>query len=969
MKTTCFKPSFLLLLSVKVIIITLLCSNCQLHAASDTKDNLLAKGIVADLQVNDIPYDDGTGLILSWIPLPKEQRIIEYRVYRGISPDSLFHIASLEVDPILGVSSPKMFYSDRDFSDFVSIYSPGKLRREAQQANDSPLYRFMPRDINVYSNYLNHYTILGVIDKDDFYYRSRPIVKENATEDGEVERTVYAGLPLRSFEGMYSMLKSGKTYYYTVLAVNQQRKFLPYAPLVSGIPEPNKPAKPEKFEVVVLKDTGAIQFEWSNPAFADDLLYRNIYIVSSRDNEAMQEFLSAENSGLSVDTLSNPASLIYASPSSFPYPSTITGQVLVNNNGIEIVGDESFFSIDLEQASSYRFILSFTDYSGHETFSDIVAPRVLSSDDKPTIPPYKVIDKPDDKGDYNHLIFGKPLVFLTQASFSNRARTRMMINYDYNDNLDHRLLSAIFRFYDSQGNLIQVIDEFYLDKQLSLRIPNQQIVSNGLKVVITPDYSNHTDGEQHILTQTMRYNDEFGFIEFGELIVNEDTVSEFNYYLYKRSKAEADFRLARVISPFLRGFDDHIPYETSIFKGIDRVDLNTNLILLDNTVSVTYDQEAQSNVVTNIFGHEIENDLLFFEQKVAAYQEEISTADESEIAMLNYYIEYYQSRIDMERSNPFLVEANSKENDRRRMRFISDLRERHRRSFEYIFIRSDGKALFSQDEIFVSNGETYLFPTSDWFNSEQLPTLIASLIFGLLVFTMITIAKKGKNLYIRPIAGLEEIDNAIGRATEMGKPVLFVPGIGYIEDIATLAALSILSHVARKAAEYDTRVMVPVADYIVLPVAMETVKESHISAGRPDTFNRDDIFYIAGDQFAFVAGVNGIMIRNKTVVNFFLGVFFAEALIMTETGNSQGAVQIAGSDSVTQIPFFITTCDYTLIGEELYGASAYLARDPMFLGTLKAQDYTKFLILVFIVGGTILSTLRFTFLINTLPSQ
>ena len=54
-----------------------------------------------------------------------------------------------------------------------------------------------------------------------------------------------------------------------------------------------------------------------------------------------------------------------------------------------------------------------------------------------------------------------------------------------------------------------------------------------------------------------------------------------------------------------------------------------------------------------------------------------------------------------------------------------------------------------------------------------------------------------------------------------------------------------------------------------------------------------------------------------------------------------GAIQIAGSDAVTQIPFFITTCDYTLIGEELYAASAYLGREPILLGSLKAQDYAK----------------------------
>jgi hypothetical protein len=60
------------------------------------------------------------------------------------------------------------------------------------------------------------------------------------------------------------------------------------------------------------------------------------------------------------------------------------------------------------------------------------------------------------------------------------------------------------------------------------------------------------------------------------------------------------------------------------------------------------------------------------------------------------------------------------------------------------------------------------------------------------------------------------------------------------------------------------------------------------------------------------------------------------------------------------LPFFITACDYTLIGEELYAASAYLSREPLLLGSLKAQDYGKLLILVVMVLGSVLLLLSKT---------
>jgi len=87
-----------------------------------------------------------------------------------------------------------------------------------------------------------------------------------------------------------------------------------------------------------------------------------------------------------------------------------------------------------------------------------------------------------------------------------------------------------------------------------------------------------------------------------------------------------------------------------------------------------------------------------------------------------------------------------------------------------------------------------------------------------------------------------------------------------------------------------------------------------------------------------------------------MGSYFAEALLLTETGASTGAIQIAGTDSDHQLPFFVTTCDYTLIGEELYAASAYLSREPIQVGTLRGQDIGKGIVMGLLVIGTVFAT-------------
>jgi hypothetical protein len=58
----------------------------------------------------------------------------------------------------------------------------------------------------------------------------------------------------------------------------------------------------------------------------------------------------------------------------------------------------------------------------------------------------------------------------------------------------------------------------------------------------------------------------------------------------------------------------------------------------------------------------------------------------------------------------------------------------------------------------------------------------------------------------------------------------------------------------------------------------------------------------------------------------------------------------------SQLPFFIAACDYTLIGEELFAASAYLSREPRLLGSLKGQDLGKAVILLALIVGLLLET-------------
>jgi hypothetical protein len=272
----------------------------------------------------------------------------------------------------------------------------------------------------------------------------------------------------------------------------------------------------------------------------------------------------------------------------------------------------------------------------------------------------------------------------------------------------------------------------------------------------------------------------------------------------------------------------------------------------------------------------------------------------------------------------------------------------------YYYVRAVG-----EDEFWESERIGPSVSKAQWFNMRRTNFLVMTIIFCALVLWYIRKARKGESLYVRKIPGLEAVDEAVGRSTEMGRPVLFVSGLSTLSEVATLAALSILGRVAKRTAQYEVPLLVPCTEPLVMTTAQEIVKQSYTEAGRPDLYRESDIFYLTYDQFGYAAGVDGIMLRDRPGAVFLQGYFYAEALILAETGHSIGAVQIAGTTSTTQLPFFVASCDYTLIGEEMFAASSYLSKEPLMLGTLKAEDVAKIIIVATFLVSALLGTLGF----------
>jgi len=209
---------------------------------------------------------------------------------------------------------------------------------------------------------------------------------------------------------------------------------------------------------------------------------------------------------------------------------------------------------------------------------------------------------------------------------------------------------------------------------------------------------------------------------------------------------------------------------------------------------------------------------------------------------------------------------------------------------------------------------------------------------------------------IRRIAGLDAIEEGIGRATEMNRPVFYIPGNGSYSDPQLLASMAVLAEVAKMTAKYDTRLIVCCPVSAVYPVIEEIVRQSYVSCGKLDSFKAEDVRWFSDHYFGYAIAIIGLMFKEKVATNIMLGTFAFDALMYAEAASQAGAIQIGGTAAPTQVPFFVAACDYALVGEEIYAAAAYLTKDPVRVATIVAEDWAKFVVTALVFVGAVLST-------------
>jgi hypothetical protein len=242
-----------------------------------------------------------------------------------------------------------------------------------------------------------------------------------------------------------------------------------------------------------------------------------------------------------------------------------------------------------------------------------------------------------------------------------------------------------------------------------------------------------------------------------------------------------------------------------------------------------------------------------------------------------------------------------------------------------------------------------------WLDPTSGGLALTLLLVAVPVLLSVRSALRGRRPRLRRLPAVDAIGEVIGRATELGRPVFYVAGTRDLDDVQTVASLTILGSVGELVARHQCDLQIPTNRSLVMNAARQVLREAYTAAGRPDAYHDGIVSYVSDDQFGFAARVDGLVARERPAACLLLGSFFAESLLLAEAGNRAGAVQVAGTAESHQLPFLVAACDHVLIGEEFFAASAYLSGDPVRQGCLRGQDLVKYGLMVGLGLGALLA--------------
>ncbi len=208
---------------------------------------------------------------------------------------------------------------------------------------------------------------------------------------------------------------------------------------------------------------------------------------------------------------------------------------------------------------------------------------------------------------------------------------------------------------------------------------------------------------------------------------------------------------------------------------------------------------------------------------------------------------------------------------------------------------------------------------------------------------------------LRAIPALARLYRAIGLSVEDGTRLLI--GLGNTSLLtgnagAPLAGLSLLRHLTERTSLSDRPPVAVAGDAPLALLAQDTLEAGYQSAGAGEYYQPTTGRVAGLTPFSSAAGTIPILKDEGVSAAVFMGHFGVEAGLLADAAERDNAMAVGASDDLAGQAVWYASAPETLIGEELFAASAYLGATPLQTASLTVQDVLRWIIIaVLVVGG------------------
>ncbi|HTP02924.1 MAG TPA: DUF6754 domain-containing protein [Anaerolineales bacterium] len=235
-----------------------------------------------------------------------------------------------------------------------------------------------------------------------------------------------------------------------------------------------------------------------------------------------------------------------------------------------------------------------------------------------------------------------------------------------------------------------------------------------------------------------------------------------------------------------------------------------------------------------------------------------------------------------------------------------------------------------------------------------LPDLLVVVIAAVLLLVLMRLQRKASPRF-RTIPALSRLYRAIGLSVEDGTRLLI--GLGNTSLLtrsagAPLAGLGMLRRLTERTSLSDRPPVAVAGEAPLALLAQDTLEAGYQGAGAGEYYQPTNGRLAGLTPFSAAAGTIPMLGDEDVSAAVFMGHFGVESALLADAAERANAFAVGSSDDLAGQTVWFASAPETLIGEELFAASAYISGTPEQIASISVQDVLRWVIIGALLLGS-----------------